>query len=179
MRFVRWFAEVGLGDVALVGGKVASLGELIRELSPLGIRVPDGFAITAEGYRHFISAAGLDEKISALLERDCSLGRAGSGRPERRDPQPILGAELPAEIAARRSRRTRRSRNDSGCRTRTSRCARSATAEDLPDASFAGQQETYLNVRGEAALLESCRAASPRSSPTAPSATAPTKGSTI
>src|SRR5713226_1036397 len=68
MRFVRWFAEVGLGDVGLVGGKVASLGEMIRELSPLGIRVPDGFAITAEAYRHFIEAAGLDARIRELLE---------------------------------------------------------------------------------------------------------------
>src|SRR5207249_11325377 len=67
MRFVRWLAEVGLGDVGLVGGKVASLGEMIRELSPLGIRVPDGFAITAEGYRHFIARAGLDETIRELL----------------------------------------------------------------------------------------------------------------
>src|SRR5439155_25006112 len=67
MRFVRWFAEVGLGDVGLVGGKVASLGEMIRELSPLSIRVPDGFAITAEGYRHFIARAGLDETIRELL----------------------------------------------------------------------------------------------------------------
>src|SRR5437879_7086946 len=67
MRFVRWFAEVGLQDVGLVGGKVASLGEMIRELSALGIRVPDGFAITAEGYRYFISAAGIDRQIGELL----------------------------------------------------------------------------------------------------------------
>jgi pyruvate, water dikinase len=67
MRFVRWFADVGLSDVGLVGGKVASLGEMIRELSPLGIRVPDGFAVTAEGYRHFIAAAGLEDRIRELL----------------------------------------------------------------------------------------------------------------
>src|SRR5438067_5529618 len=68
LRFVRWFAEVGLDDVGLVGGKVASLGEMIRELSPLGIRVPDGFAVTAEAYRHFIAAAGIDQQIRELLE---------------------------------------------------------------------------------------------------------------
>src|SRR5438874_11678760 len=67
MRFVRWFAEVGLGDVGLVGGKVASLGEMIRELSPLGIRVPDGFALTAEAYRHFIAEAGIDQAIREQL----------------------------------------------------------------------------------------------------------------
>ena len=73
MRFVRWFSEVGLTDVGLVGGKNASLGEMIRELQPLGIRVPDGFAITAEAYRHFLSAAGLEEPIRELVagvERD-------------------------------------------------------------------------------------------------------------
>ena len=68
MRFVRWFAEVGLADVGLVGGKVASLGEMIRELQPLGIHVPDGFAVTAEGYRHFIAAANLEAKIRAQLD---------------------------------------------------------------------------------------------------------------
>src|SRR5205809_2479272 len=68
MRFVRWFKEVGLDDVDLVGGKVASLGEMIRELSPLGIRVPDGFALTAEAYRHFIATAGIDQPIRDLLE---------------------------------------------------------------------------------------------------------------
>src|SRR5438876_38719 len=67
MRFVRWFAEVGLSDVDLVGGKNASLGEMIRELSPLGIRVPDGFAITAEAYREFLKAADLEKPIRDLL----------------------------------------------------------------------------------------------------------------
>ena len=67
MRFVRWFAEIGLSDVGLVGGKNASLGEMIRSLSPLGVRVPDGFAITAEGYRHLIRSAGLEGEIGELL----------------------------------------------------------------------------------------------------------------
>lgn len=67
MRFVRWFGEVGLADLGLVGGKVASLGEMMRELSPLGIRVPDGFAVIAEGYRHFIESAGLSQSIRDLL----------------------------------------------------------------------------------------------------------------
>src|SRR2546423_9906560 len=67
MRFVRWFSDVGLADVGLVGGKNASLGEMIRALAPLGVRVPDGFAITAEAYRHFLREAGVDEAVRDLL----------------------------------------------------------------------------------------------------------------
>src|SRR5690242_2857939 len=67
MRFVRWFSEVGLPDVGLVGGKNASLGEMIRSLSPLGVRVPDGFAVTAEAYRHFLREAGVEDAIRELI----------------------------------------------------------------------------------------------------------------
>ena len=67
MRFVRWFGEVGLSDVGLVGGKNSSLGEMIHALSPLGIRVPDGFAVTSEAYRHFLHIAGLEDAIRDLL----------------------------------------------------------------------------------------------------------------
>src|SRR6267143_299553 len=67
MRFVRWFSDVGLPDVGLVGGKNASLGEMIRSLAPLGVRVPDGFAITAEAYRHFLREAGVEEAIRELI----------------------------------------------------------------------------------------------------------------
>src|SRR5437763_16282559 len=98
MRFVRWFAEVGLQAVGLVGGKVASLGEMIRELAPLGIRVPDGFAITAEGYRHFIEAAGLHEPIRQLLAgigHDVQKLTARSAEIRKL----IVGAALPREIA--------------------------------------------------------------------------------
>jgi pyruvate,water dikinase len=157
MRFVRWFAEVGLADVSLVGGKVASLGEMIRELSALGIRVPDGFAITAEGYRHFIAKAGLDAKIHALLDGiDGSDVQTLVARSARIREQ-IVSAELPAEIAAEavaayRALSERFSATDTDVAVRSS-----ATAEDLPGASFAGQQDTYLNIRGEAALLDAVK----------------------
>src|SRR3954471_877453 len=99
MRFVRWFSEVGLSDVDLVGGKNASLGEMIRELAPLGIRVPDGFAITAEGYQHFIAEAGLGDRIRALLswigKGDVQALRARSAEIRKL----IVEAELPEEIA--------------------------------------------------------------------------------
>src|SRR5437763_13886765 len=99
MRFVRWFSEVGLSDVDLVGGKVASLGEMIRELSPLGIRVPDGFAVTAEAYRHFIAAAGIEGRIHELLgaiAKDDVQALVSRSAVIRRL---ITSAEMPREIA--------------------------------------------------------------------------------
>jgi pyruvate,water dikinase len=157
MRFVRWFAEVGLSDVGLVGGKVASLGEMIRELTSLGIQVPDGFAITAEGYRHFIAEAGIGERIRELLsgiaedDMQALVSRSAELR------QLIVSADLPPGIAGEAvsayqelSQRFGMPQTDVAVRS-------SATAEDLPGASFAGQQDTYLNVRGEQALLESVK----------------------
>ena len=157
MRFVRWFSDVGLPDVGLVGGKNASLGELIRSLSPLGIRVPDGFAVTAEAYRHFLRAAGVEEPIQRLI--------AGLRRDEVHDlversakiRDLIVSAELPAELgeealAAYRELSARYSVDEADVAVRSS-----ATAEDLPGASFAGQQDTFLNVRGEQALLDAVR----------------------
>ena len=157
MRFVRWFAEVGLGDVGLVGGKVASLGEMIRELSPLSIRVPDGFAITAEGYRHFIARAGLDETIRELL---AGIGPDDVQELVARSAEIralITSAGMPQEIAsealaAYRELSARFGGADTDVAVRSS-----ATAEDLPGASFAGQQDTYLNVRGEAAFVEAVK----------------------
>ncbi len=158
MRLVRWFGEVGLGDVALVGGKVASLGELIRELSPLGIRVPDGFAVTAEAYRHFITSAGLDARIHELLDgidpHDMQTLVVRSAEIRRL----ITSAELPREIAdeAVAAYHSLSARFGDGADTDVA-VRSSATAEDLPGASFAGQQDSYLNIRGPAALLDAVR----------------------
>src|SRR5258705_2968705 len=99
MRFVRWFAEVGLADVGLVGGKVASLGEMIRELVPLGVRVPDGFAITADAYRHFIAAAGLDGRIRELLSSIREGDVQGLVDRSAEIRKLICAANLPHEIA--------------------------------------------------------------------------------
>ena len=151
---IRWFSDLGLDDVPVVGGKNASLGELCRQLAGAGVRVPNGFAVTADGYRHFIQATGLDGKITALLggllvddlanlaERGLAIRHAITAADFPTDLQEAivqayeqLGEGTPIDVAVRSS----------------------ATAEDLPDASFAGQQETYLNVRGRAALLDACR----------------------
>jgi pyruvate,water dikinase len=153
--YVRWFSKISLADLAEVGGKNASLGELTRALVPRGVRVPDGFALTAQAYRDFISAAGLEKKIGQHL---AGLDRHDVDDLRRRGleiRQWILAAALPPPIEAAILASYRRlSNHEAGVDVAV---RSSATAEDLPDASFAGQQETYLNVRGSAALLEACR----------------------
>jgi pyruvate, water dikinase len=154
-RFVRWFEEIGIGDVPLVGGKNASLGEMYRELSSAGVRVPNGFAITADGYRSFLRQAGLGDRLRALLggldTRDIEdLRRRGQSV---RDA--ILAEELPATLGAEIAAAYERLSGDGEGVDVAVRS--SATAEDLPEASFAGQQESYLNVKGRAMLAEACR----------------------
>lgn len=155
-RFIRWFREIGLSDVGSVGGKNASLGELYRVLTPKGIRVPNGFAVTAEAYRHFLRTSGLGDEIrktlTGLNTRDL-MALAACGRTIR---ELILSRPLPddirCEIADAYAELCREFGPDTDTAVRSS-----ATAEDLPTASFAGQQESFLNVRGERAVLESCR----------------------
>jgi pyruvate, water dikinase len=151
-RYVRWFDEIGLSELPEVGGKNASLGELTRALVPRGVRVPEGFAITAPAYRDFLASAGLERKIEAAL---AGLDRQDVEDLRRRGlaiREAILAAPLPDAIAQAILAGYRRLGEDVDVAVRSS-----ATAEDLPDASFAGQQETYLNVRGPAALLDACR----------------------
>jgi pyruvate,water dikinase len=152
--FIRWFSDTSLRDVPLVGGKNASLGELYRELQSAGVRVPNGFAITADGYRHFLRASGLEAEIAAAvrgLPTSDLVALAACGLAIR---QKITGAAMPADLAqeifAAYEQLGEGVAVDVAVRS-------SATAEDLPDASFAGQQETYLNVRGRAALADACR----------------------
>ena len=157
MRFVKWFAEVGLDDVALVGGKVASLGEMIREMSPLGIRVPDGFAVTAEAYRHFITASGFDERIRTLLEGIQPGDVQGLVSRSAQIRELIVSGELPQALADEAVAAYEALSARSGERHTDVAVRSSATAEDLPGASFAGQQDTYLNISGPAALLDAIR----------------------
>jgi pyruvate,water dikinase len=154
--FIRWFADITIADIPSVGGKNASLGEMVRELAGKGVRVPDGFAITAEAFRYFIREANLDAFIRTTLadldtrdmanlsQRGHAVRQAIRSATLPEDLQQLIGtaylqlqgaAAVPLDVAVRSS----------------------ATAEDLPDASFAGQQETYLNVQGLAALLETCQ----------------------
>ncbi|MCA9071557.1 MAG: phosphoenolpyruvate synthase, partial [Planctomycetaceae bacterium] len=152
--FVRWFENIGIEDVPDVGGKNASLGEMYRELTPGGIRVPNGFAVTATAYRHFLKNTGLDKTTADLLMDLDTQNIANLQEHGHAVRHAILGAELPGDlqeaiVAAYQKLGDGRS-VDVAVRS-------SATAEDLPDASFAGQQETYLNVQGHRAVLETCR----------------------
>jgi pyruvate,water dikinase len=155
-RNLIWFDEVARGDVALVGGKNASLGEMTAALAAKGIRVPPGFATTAAAFRSFLAANRLDEVIAGRLAA-LDAGRTDLASAGRAIREAITGADWPegiaAEIRAAYAELARRTGRDSPAVAVRS----SATAEDLPDASFAGQQETFLNITGEGALLDACR----------------------
>ncbi|NIP61066.1 MAG: phosphoenolpyruvate synthase, partial [Gemmatimonadetes bacterium] len=154
--YALWLADVSMDDVARVGGKNASLGEMIRSLRDLGVPVPDGFATTARAYRDFLRANDLEAPIRDHLHRyhrdEATLSGTGSAI---RDL--IRGGRLPEELAET-IRSFYRELGDRAGRPSPDVAVRSsATAEDLPEASFAGQQESFLNVSSEDAVLEACR----------------------
>jgi pyruvate,water dikinase len=147
--------EVGLRDVAQVGGKNASLGEMLQQLAPKGIRVPLGFATTAHAYRQFIAAAGLEEKLREIF-KDLDIEDVRNLRERGKAARTLIlqtpfPPELEQAIAKAYQELCERYGPDTDVAVRSS-----ATAEDLPDASFAGQQETYLNVHGIKAVLQAC-----------------------
>jgi pyruvate,water dikinase len=153
---VLWFDEIGIEDVPLVGGKNASLGEMFRELTPQGVRIPNGFAITAAAYHDFVENSGVASRLAEILAgldtRDIAdlQWRGLAAR------QAILDAELPESLQA--AILDAYAKLSDGLAAPADVAVRSsATAEDLPDASFAGQQETYLNVQGATALLAACK----------------------
>lgn len=151
-----WFDQCGIEDVPIVGGKNASLGEMIRHLAPKGIRIPNGFATTAYAYREFLRGSGLDGKLQKLFE-GLSVENLGELRRVGQEARNlVLEAEFPNElgkaIRGAYARLCEEYGADADVAVRSS-----ATAEDLPDASFAGQHETYLNVRGANSVLEACR----------------------
>ncbi|NUP35277.1 MAG: phosphoenolpyruvate synthase, partial [Streptomycetaceae bacterium] len=149
---VKRFADLGLGDVELVGGKNASLGEMVQHLSKAGVTVPDGFATTADAYRRFLAEDGLADRINALLsdldvDDTRKLAEVGASIREQVESQ-AFPADLEQDIREAFDRLVEE-QGGSGEGGEVSFAVRSsATAEDLPDASFAGQQETFLNVRG-------------------------------
>ncbi len=140
--------DIALTDVAKVGGKNASLGEMIRELGAQGIRVPGGFAITADAYRLLLRQGGLAAKLREILAGLDTAEFAGLADRGRRVREAILTTPLPPELEREIAERYRALGDDVSVAVRSS-----ATAEDLPDSSFAGQQESFLNIRGERALL--------------------------
>ncbi|NKE46286.1 phosphoenolpyruvate synthase [Roseomonas frigidaquae] len=153
---VIWFEELGVADVPRVGGKNASLGEMTRALGAAGVQVPAGFATTATAYHAYLDANGiagpLRDRLADFRAGTATLQEAGEAI-----RQLFLDGQMPARIAeavrdAYRQLGQRQKEDAPSVAVRSS-----ATAEDLPTASFAGQQETFLNVRGETALLDACR----------------------
>ncbi|PSB17818.1 phosphoenolpyruvate synthase [Phormidesmis priestleyi ULC007] len=174
--FVLWFEQVGIADVPFVGGKNASLGEMIQQLTPKGVNVPTGFATTAYAFRYFIEKAGLKTRLQKLLA-DLDISDVNRLRERGRQARTlILDNPFPAELEAAITRSYVQLSERYGvevercdqltdneleaCLSRYSgvdvAVRSSATAEDLPDASFAGQQETYLNINGIDRVLKAC-----------------------
>lgn len=158
MEYVRLFTDLTMADVPLVGGKNASLGEMARELVPLGVKVAEGFATTAGAYRDFLTHNGIadtvDETIAGLdVDNVAELARVGKTI---RDM--VFAGEVPPQLASDIEQALHHMEQSLPANYVSSWAVRSsATAEDLPEASFAGQQETFLNVRGIDGILEAVR----------------------
>ena len=152
---VLWFEEVGIADISLVGGKNASLGEMIQQLTSKGVNVPNGFATTAYAYRDFIESAGLDAKLREIFA-DLEVEDVNNLRQKGKQARAlILDTPFPQDLQAAIAQAYEKLCALYGDSTDVA-VRSSATAEDLPDASFAGQQETYLNVHGYTSVLECC-----------------------
>lgn len=155
MKYIKWFKEIGIEEVSLVGGKNASLGEMYRNLTPEGVKIPNGFAITAEAYRYVIESSGILQKMKDILaniNKDDLKDFAHRGHAIRElvysSPFP---KDLSKEIIDAYQILCEEYGSDTDVAVRSS-----ATAEDLPTASFAGQLDTYLNIKGGSQLLDAC-----------------------
>jgi pyruvate,water dikinase len=155
-KYIRWFSELGNDDVAQAGGKNASLGEMYRELTGQGVRVPNGFAITASAYKYVLDAAGAWPRLHAALDGLNERDVQDLARRAQQAREVIYSAALPADLTAEITAAYAQLRAQYGD-SLTLAVRSSATAEDLPTASFAGQHETFLNVAGEARLLDAVR----------------------
>jgi pyruvate,water dikinase len=155
-NYIRWFNELTIDDIALVGGKNASLGEMYRELTPQGIQIPNGFAVTAEAYRYVLDQANGWEKLHQALDGLNPDDVGDLARRALKAREIIYAAPFPEDleqqIVEAFAQLKKQYGDDLSVAVRSS-----ATAEDLPTASFAGQQDTYLNIRGDLALLDSCK----------------------
>jgi pyruvate,water dikinase len=155
-QYIRWFAELTIHDIPLVGGKNASLGEMYRELASEGVIVPNGFAITAEAYRYMLDQADAWPHLHALLDNVDADDVADLAHRAQQARDLVYAAPLPADLQQQIldafAQLQQQYQDDLTVAVRSS-----ATAEDLPTASFAGQQDTYLNIRGGQALLDACK----------------------
>lgn len=154
--FVLWFRQLGIKDVPIVGGKNASLGEMYRNLTKKGVNVPNGFAITADSYFYLLDATGIRKEIKSVL-KDLNTSNIKNLQDHGKDVRQLIRtAEFPADLVEAIGRAYEKMEDEYGKNVDVA-VRSSATAEDLPDASFAGQQETYLNIRGKDALIAACK----------------------
>ncbi len=154
--FILWFDDIGIEDVPLVGGKNASLGEMYQKLTSKGVAVPHGFAITAYAYQHLLKTAGIEMAIEEALEGLDTHDMRNLQERGKKVRDIIRHAEFPEDLRQAIVDAYKKMEDEYGANLDVA-VRSSATAEDLPDASFAGQQETYLNVRGPEALIHNCR----------------------
>jgi len=156
MALILWFNQIGIKDIPLVGGKNASLGEMIQKLTPKGINIPDGFAVTAEAYKYFIKYNNLEEPIKKILSELDKSNVEDLKKRGKKIRNLFLNGKMPddltdAIVKAYSDLEKQYGKNvDVAVRS-------SATAEDLPDASFAGQQETYLNIQGAKNVVDAVK----------------------
>ncbi|MBU0627926.1 MAG: phosphoenolpyruvate synthase [Nanoarchaeota archaeon] len=155
-RYILWFNEIGIVDVPLVGGKNASLGEMYRNLTKKGVNIPNGFAITSSAYRYFIEEEHIEQELREVLNKYDGKSSSSLDEVGHEARQLILKADFPPPLRMSIIDAYRKLCSKYGKNTDVA-VRSSATAEDLPDASFAGQQETYLNIRGEHALIDACK----------------------
>lgn len=159
MKYIKFFEDIRINDVAQVGGKNASLGEMISQLTPLGIIVPSGFAVTADAYWHYLNENNLVEKMRSIMDNlsdvhDVKMLHAAGSKIRKLIADGTMPDDLKQEIVAAYNHLSEQyGAKDKGIDVAV---RSSATAEDLPTASFAGQQDTFLNVSGEKELINAC-----------------------
>ncbi|MEP2239480.1 MAG: PEP/pyruvate-binding domain-containing protein, partial [Maribacter sp.] len=155
-NYIRHFNEININDVPTVGGKNASLGEMFQKLTSKGVQVPDGFATTAEAYWHFLQEVHIKDEIFKLLENLNTKDFSNLKEIGESVRNAILATEIPQDIQDSINGGydflANKYKGDISLAVRSS-----ATAEDLPSASFAGQQDTYLNVKGKKDLIDACK----------------------
>jgi pyruvate,water dikinase len=156
VNYIRWFNELTIDDIPLVGGKNASLGEMYRELSSQGIQIPNGFAVTAEGYRYLLAQSHAWEALHIALDDLNPEDVTDLARRALKAREIIYAAPFPIDLENQILKAYAQLNQQYGDNISVA-VRSSATAEDLPTASFAGQQDTFLNIQGEQALLEACK----------------------
>ena len=155
-RYLKFFDELSINDIPLVGGKNASLGEMYRQLAPKGVRIPNGFAITADAYRYMLDQSQSWDALHTALDDINANDVVDLARRGKQAREIVYGANLPPDLADE-IKTAYRELCDQYSEDISLAVRSSATAEDLPTASFAGQQDTFLNIHGEQSLLDACR----------------------